>query len=783
MGAVLRLTRRRLASRWRPLLASGLLLGLGFGLCLASLTVARRTASAYDRVLVAFDAEDGTLSHGLSPQEAGAVLDEVDGITDHRAQVGFIGSIAGVDPALTRGLLASTDDEFVIELPRLSAGRLPDPDRADEVFVNSFLAREADLEVGDRIDLNVMHPDGSGITPARATIVGIGALPREAVVDETEPFGVIALTRAFSEAHADLRAYATSRIFLAPGVDARRDIAPQVGELGFEMSEARNQDRERVNDSLRPLVIILVALGVLAFIATTIVAGQIIQRDQERWRADDERLTVLGMVRPQVLLVRMATSGAMAVIAVVTAIAVMVATSPVAPLGPLHEFDPAQGIVVDPAVAVAGLVAIVASILGITAGSALLGRHPTRPTTTAAASRVAAVRRPAAVAGLTLALRTAAGRWQAWRSVGFATAAVVLASVVATLVVSAVTLSDTPSRYGADWDLVAVNAFGDQSEAALHDAFDGDDVVAATGYTGYTFLVNGRAVPGLAATVVKGELGPTVLRGDPVRADDEIVLGQDTLESLDVDIGSTVEVQAAGGFDLEPTARAVELRVVGVATFAAVVQQGTDAARLGIGSLVTRATFDRMTGAADDDPEWTAVLLAEGADPATVIDRNPGGIRDPSGIPTSWFTDAKPAELRQIDSVRSLLVGAVAGTVLVMLAVVGHALWSQARANRRDLAVLGAIGFTPRQLGEVGAWQSAPLAVTALLLGIPLGVALGRWGFSQFAESLAMVDDATISAQAVGALFVAVFAAIAIGTLVAIAVARDTRLAALLREE
>lgn len=83
----------------------------------------------------------------------------------------------------------------------------------------------------------------------------------------------------------------------------------------------------------------------------------------------------------------------------------------------------------------------------------------------------------------------------------------------------------------------------------------------------------------------------------------------------------------------------------------------------------------------------------------------------------------------------------------------------------------------------MGAWQSAPLAVTALVLGVPLGVALGRWGFSVFAQSLAMVDDATISAQAVGGLVVAVCAAIAIGTLVAIAVARNTRLAALLREE
>src|SRR6185295_8883074 len=121
-------------------------------------------------------------------------------------------------------------------------------------------------------------------------------LPREAVIDETEPFGLMVFPRAFYEAHSELRMYSSSVLYLAPGVDARRDLGPQLAAAGFEMSESRSQDRHSVSDALRPLITLLVALGSLAFIATAIGAGQVLQRDQERWRTDDESLRVLGMV-------------------------------------------------------------------------------------------------------------------------------------------------------------------------------------------------------------------------------------------------------------------------------------------------------------------------------------------------------------------------------------------------------------------------------------------------------------------------------------------------------
>jgi hypothetical protein len=355
----------------------------------------------------------------------------------------------------------------------------------------------------------------------------------------------------------------------------------------------------------------------------------------------------------------------------------------------------------------------------------------------------------------------------------------------AAFVSSAIALTDTPARYGFDADLVAVNPYGDQPVSALAHAFgERDDVVAATGYTEGSFLVDGHAVPGLAATRVKGELTPTLLRGRPPRSSDEIVVGEDTLDSIGADVGDVVEVQllSAAGPAGKPAAAPVPLRIVGVATFPAVNQIGTDMPRLGIGALMTHAAFLRMHGSPANAPEFTVVRLAPGADPSAVIAANPKGFQDAVFTATTWFTDTKPAEVRQLIGAKPYLRGALVVGFLILLAVVVHALWSRARASRHDLAVLGVIGCTRRQLDAVTAWQVTPFAVAATLLGIPFGIAVGRLLYRLFAQSLAVVDDASTSAAVFGALVLAVLLAAAVADLAAIAVSRRTRAAAVLRQ-
>jgi hypothetical protein len=82
----------------------------------------------------------------------------------------------------------------------------------------------------------------------------------------------------------------------------------------------------------------------------------------------------------------------------------------------------------------------------------------------------------------------------------------------------------------------------------------------------------------------------------------------------------------------------------------------------------------------------------------------------------------------------------------------------------------------------VTAWQVAPFVVGAVIVGVPVGTALGRLAYGWFARSLAVVDDSSTPIAVVTALVVAVLLAAVIADLVAVAVARRSRTTAVLRE-
>jgi putative ABC transport system permease protein len=785
MAAVWLVAWRRLARQWSTLAAAGLLLGLGFGLCFASVAAARRTASAYDRILVAADAPDAAVALGGPPDEAEQALATVDGIVGQRVYAGFIGTADGVERILTTALIAPTRDRFPIELPQLRAGRFPEPDAPEEALVNESAARAGGFEVGQRLHFRFVNPFTGARAQANMTIVGIGAVPAEAVSDETSVVGLFVFTRAFYEAHRDLASYAVSNVDLAPGVDARRDLGAPVGALGHQLQSARPQEQQAINEALRPLLIVLVAFGVLAFGATTVAAAQVVQRNRDRWLSDDETLRSLGLAGGQVRLVALVISGAVAVLAVVAAIVTMALASPLAPVGPLHDLDPAQGFGVDGAVALVGAAAIVVVIGLVTLAFSSARIRGSRHASSQPPWIASVPGGPTTIAGLTLAFRADSRLGRVWRSVAATTMAAAVLSLCAAFLASAVTLTETPRRYGFDADLLAVNAYGDQAPAALERAFGNRrDVVAASGFTSGSYLIDGRAVPGLAETSVKGQLGPTILRGRALRSPGEIVVGQDTLDSIGSDVGDVARVQLLRPFGAvdERAGDPLDLKIVGVATFPAVNQIGTDMPRLGTGALVTRGAFLRMLGDPANQPEFSYVRLEAGTDPAVVIEDNGRGFRDAAQSTTSWFTDAKPAELLQLDEAMPYLRGALAVGYAILLAVIVHALWTRARVNRHERAVLRVVGCSHRQLDAVTAWQVVPFVLAAALLGVPLGIAVGRRAFTEFAQSLAVVDDASTTPAMWAALVAAVLLAALVADLVAIAVARRTRVAAVLRE-
>ena len=79
--------------------------------------------------------------------------------------------------------------------------------------------------------------------------------------------------------------------------------------------------------------------------------------------------------------------------------------------------------------------------------------------------------------------------------------------------------------------------------------------------------------------------------------------------------------------------------------------------------------------------------------------------------------------------------------MLGLLLLVGCAflLTLSVRAQRRDFAVLRALGARRRQLRAIVHWQATLVALAILVAGVPLGIALGRWIVRQLTGTLGIV--------------------------------------------
>ena len=124
----------------------------------------------------------------------------------------------------------------------------------------------------------------------------------------------------------------------------------------------------------------------------------------------------------------------------------------------------------------------------------------------------------------------------------------------------------------------------------------------------------------------------------------------------------------------------------------------------------------------------------------------------------------RPAEIvnyKSMGTMPAVLAGGVAaGTV----AALGLTLVASVRRRRRDLALLKTLGFTRGQLAAAVAWQSTVVAVVGLVVGVPLGIAAGRWLWLAFARELSAVPDPVVP---VGSIALAAVTALVLANLVA----------------
>ena len=771
MDAVRLLWRSRLRRRWRSWLAVALLLGLGAGTGLACLAGARRTASSFDRIAAATDVWDINTSHGETPAEAIPVIDRFEGVETHYTQVGFVGFVEGLDPSFIKYYLGGWDRPL---RSILLDGRHPRPDRADEVLVSGIGAAKAGIAPGDRLTVRLLGGEQFDQQVAkRVTVTGIGAESLDVAADAAYDRSAIIFTPAFVRENAsDLQAWSSTRLVAAPGT-ANEVLVSQIQESGWNADEVFADVRSRVQDALRPLTITLGLLGSLVLLATLVVVGQALARQSDAGSDEANAVRSMGFSPSQSRALDVFSLASVALPGATVAVAVAIALSPLFPAGSVRRLEPERGLSADFTVLAVGTLTVVVALLlfdRFGAGRSTRVRSVAPPRLAALAAAGAPIG-----AGVRLAVGgTNVERRRFWTTVALSASALAMVVGGLAFVGALDRVSDEPARYGVGWDLTTRNAFGEVPPDEVRDLVRDVDEIEGVAGSGVTpVLINGEvAVPAMPFLPITAEIWPTVVRGTTPRNDDEVLVGEAVMERIGGAIGDTLRIELPfGGTDGggDPEGEPPEVKVVGVAIFPSVELAGADPTRLDNGLAMTWARYQSLRDAAaefgDSMPDLILFDLAEGTEAASMIKQFPEGMPEVGGFaPTEWLPSLAPAEVLETDRATPLIWAVIVFLGVTVVATIGHAVATTVRRRRGDYAVLKALGFQRRQVLSAVAFQSTATVVLALLMGVPVGVALGRSAWRIFADLIGVVDSPLVP---VAALVVVVVGALAVTALVA----------------
>jgi ABC-type antimicrobial peptide transport system permease subunit len=785
-GLVLRAEWR---ARWAAWLALALVVGLAGGVVLTAAAGAQRTGTAYPRLLQASHAADVSVVANGSGQayfRALARLPEVSELA--RVAAGEIGYMSLVLPDGARvpsiGADVSADGRWGTSVDRFKVlqGRMFRPGRADEVVIDSQLAAAYGLRPGSTLRLLLVQP-GPGNQPARRAVltfrvVGVVVFSNQIVpVAPLDHFPLLALTPAFYRSRA-FRFFAVAGdealVRLRPGASlgtfARRATQmalryPQTQGVG--MVDLADQ-QVKVEQAIAPQADALGLFAALAGLAALVVIGQLLSRQLITGASDYPVLGALGAGRRPLFVLALARAGLVSAAGGCLAVAIAVAASPLMPIGPARLAEPDPGVQVNVAILGIGLAAIaVLPVLviapvawhvartGATRGSGA-PEPAARSWPVGALARLGGV--PTASVGAWMAFEPGRGRGGVPVRSALTGTVIAVAAVVAALVfgTSLVRLVETPRLYGQDWTLGLSLGFG--SVPASGPSGAGTVLSRVPGVAAYSagnfgqISVDGQQVAAIGIRPLHGgEVFPTLLAGRPPAAADEIVLGARTLRRIGQHVGDVVSVQVT------PGRRPVLMRVVGEAIFPSFGVGTYTPTGLGDGAAVFAPLIPpnliacpRATACYD----FFLVRFRPGT-PGTVISALSSrfvSTLTADGCPVGTcqaLTAAPPAAISNYAGVRATPL--VLGGLLALLAValLAQVLLTTIRRRRRDLAVVKTLGFLRRQVSAAVAWQATALAAVALLVGLPLGVAGGRWAWALFAGSLGVGSGADVPLGAI----------------------------------
>ena len=744
MGAVRLVARSELRRHWRGTVVVMLLVGLVGAVTLAALSGARRSSSALRRFDEVSRSSNIQVQLGSYTAAQLATLRRTPGVEG----VGVVDLlfVGPAEPALQHLLIAAPVDGALgteVDRPRLVAGRLANPNALDEIDIGEGLVALTHLRVGNTIDaISMSQRTFEGLShggPFRLDgprfhlrIVGVVRRPLD-LASLGSAGGVLLLTPAFDRAYHGRIANPAGYTMRVRASDVRQVTAAVQNIFGKDPNfqlEGLEIESAGARDAINVLSDVLLIFAIVAGVAGVVAIAIVLSRELSSSQLDQPALLALGTTRLQ----RTVMSGARVIVIAIggalLAVAGAIAASPLLPFGVARRADPDPGLHADWQVLALGALAVVAGVLVIAAVAALRSTRIAsrdRRVKPAFVTRVVGALSgtglsPAATTGLRMATEPGSGNYAVpLRSAAFGAAFGVFGlSALLVFAASLGHLSSTPRLYGWTFDFKAETTNVqrcDRTDLGVSQ-LPGVASLAVACYESMQFA--GRPIIGWGIVPVKGAIGPAIVAGRAPTTPNEVAFGAATMHALGTRIGDTV--RTAG-----PKGKPLIERVVGQAVF----PQLGDAQPVADGAWFTSAGW-YAAGATDDQfSRFLVGTYASHADRdmiAREIEAKNG--TNPVGTPIV------PTEIDRLRRINWFPTATAALLALLALIAVAHAVTTGARRRRRDLAVLKTIGFGRPQVRQTVEWQATALAITGLMVGLPVGVLVGDAIWRAIAHSL-----------------------------------------------
>lgn len=819
----------------RSLLLVAVLCGLLGAVALAALAGARRTESAYGRYLDAINASDVLVNVPSAQTSLDAQVSALPGVRSSAAWLGL-----DANPVVhgrvnadfqTNGFAGSVDGElFTQDTMTVLSGHLPALDSTYEIALTSDVARLFGVGVGGHVTYqfaNATSPDNTPTRDLTYRVTAIVELP-PVLVDQFDQVASAVLPPAATAVAQRLPgavAFSWVGVRLVEGSSGVPGFQESVTHLSARVSNGytfavRKLDtvHQEVQDAIRPQAVALAVLGALAALALLVLVGQALAQHLDRATTQAAVLRATGLTHFENA-VACGGGGALAIVGgIALAVAGAVALSPLAPVGPVRQVDPARGVQFDTTVLLGGGAALALLLFGT------LGWLAWRAVDPAARIRVAPptlLTRRAPQLGLPVsvelgaryALAASPGNSRTAARANLVGSIVAVGAVVAAAVFAASLngLVTHPDRYGWNWQVLVQNEGGYGSflpdNAGPGTLGNGDGPldqematipgIAGWSTFGFTQLpIDGQVVPVLGLATHRGAVAPTVAGGQGLsdtrardisaRGPDQIALGTLTLQQLGKSVGDSVRVGTG--------ASARTLKIVGTVTLPSIGVTLSDHVSLGRGAMLPESTLLSVLDIMGIDgnaseaisalPSTVAIDLKPGTPASSVVNRlaawavTQGGAGDLYQVPR--VLGAQIVDASQMGSQPVALAIALAAAMLLSLLAT---VLAAARRRRRELALLKALGLTRGQMRSIVTAQTLTLLVLAIVVGIPLGIAAGHLLWVNFATSLGVLPVVVVPLVALVLGVVALLlSGAALGTVPA-AVAATTPTTLVLRSE